>query len=228
MAAGHANLLACCISEGGAIDWPSYQVANGLPCMPVRPVSGAADFASGLSAAVEEILTACSVTKRSPAIYRMRTSHPVVSQMTLQAVADELGTHLPTVKREETVFLRFLNEVLIGKNFSMLPIWLDDTWLLHWKEACDAFDASTNDYQNFSENLAWKWRLTGREISQAAPTIWAVLTGYPADRRARGPLKKVPEIKEMPTPASQLFGFILEETKSGRPVAISTSEFLMS
>jgi len=124
--------------------------------------------------------------------------------MTLQAVADALDTHLPTVKREETVFLSFLNGVLIGHDFSKLPVWLDDLWLEYWDEARASYESARDNYGEFSENLAWKWRLTVRDISKAAPTIWAVLSGYPNDRRSKRAISKAPVVNPIIDPDPQL------------------------
>lgn len=189
VAAQHANLLASCLCDDGLIDWQSYRAANTLACLPASPTANAAEFVAALRETVCDLLTACRITKRAPEIYRLRTSRTLGSQKTLQAVADALGTHLPTVKREETVFLAFLNGVLIGHDFSKLPVWLDDCWLKYWDEARASYEITPGDYAKFSENLAWKWRLTVRDIGKAAPTIWAVLSGYPSDRRSRGTIK---------------------------------------
>lgn len=203
-AAQHANLLASCLREDGLIDWQSYRKANALACLPSSPMANAGEFVATLRQTVSELLTACHITKRAPDIYRLRTSRTLGSQLTLQSVAEALDTHLPTVKREETVFLRFLNGVLIGHDFSRLPVWLDDSWLQYWDEARSSYSAVTNDSGQFSQNLAWKWRLTIHEIEKAAPTIWAVLSGYPGDRRSRGTVSKPPPVSEIAAPAPQL------------------------
>lgn len=204
VAAQHANLLASCLCDNGLIDWQSYRKTNGLVCLPASPVVNAGEFVAKLRPTVSELLAACHITKRAPDIYRLRTSRTIDKQMTLQSVADALDTHLPTVKREETVFLGFLNGVLIGHDFSRLPVWLDDSWLEYWDEARASYETNPDGYEQFSENLAWKWRLTVREVSQAAPTIWAVLSGYPSDRRAKVTVSKAPVVSETIAPTPQL------------------------
>lgn len=190
VATAHANSLAGCVTESGTVDWQAYRANNDLGCLPASPVANAAEFVSGLTSAITELLSGCRITKRAEDIYRLRTSRPLDSQMTLQAVADQLCTHLPTIKREETVFLAFLNEVLICKDFSRLPVWLDEAWIMHWHQATDTFGTYGDSYTVFADNLAWKWRLTDRELSRAAPTLWAVLTGYPTNRRLRGAVNR--------------------------------------
>lgn len=204
VAAAHANLLARCVTESGKVDWQSYRDANNLARLPTKPVAGAAEFVLGLAEVVSELLAGCRITKRAKEIYRLRTSRPLNSQMTLQAVASGLGTHLPTVKREETVFLVFLNEVLIGKDFSRLPVWLDEAWMMHWDQAAGTFGTYGDSYAIFSDNLAWRWRLTVREVSSAAPTLWAVLTGYPTDRRSGAAVSRAPALNEAPVIDPQL------------------------
>lgn len=204
VAAQHANLLASCLRDDGMIDWQSYRKANALASLPASPISNADEFAATLRDIVCDLLTVCRITKRAPEIYRLRTSRSLVSQMTLQAVADALSTHMPTVKREETVFLGFLNGVLIGHDYSRLPVWLDDSWVQYWDQARSTYEATPGDYGQFLENLAWTWRLTVREAGKAAPTIWAVLSGYPTDRRSGGTTGKAPAIREVFDQAPQL------------------------
>ncbi|ALE15374.1 hypothetical protein AMC99_00058 [Altererythrobacter epoxidivorans] len=204
VAAMHANQLASCLRDDGLIDWRSYRTANALSCLPASPTVNAAEFVATLRETVCDLLTACRITKRASEIYRLRTSRTLGSQMTLQAVADALDTHLPTVKREETVFLSFLNGVLIGHDFSKLPVWLDDLWLKYWDEARASYESARDNYGEFSENLAWKWRLTVRDIGKAAPTIWAVLSGYPNDRRSKRAISKAPVVNPIIDPDPQL------------------------
>ncbi len=200
----HANLLAACLGDHGQIDWQAYRDANSLICLPATPTASAAEFVAALRDMIGELLTVCYVTKRAPDIYRLRTSRTLGNQLTLQAVADAMETHLPTVKREETVFLRFLNQILIGHDFSALPVWLDDTWLDYWDEARAVYETSPDDYGQFCENLAWKWRLTVRDIGKAAPTIWAVLSGYPSDRRSKRLISEAPFVNHAVSPLPQL------------------------
>ena len=204
VAAEHANLLASCLCDNGAIDWPSYRTANGLTSLPASPISNAAEFVATLCETVRELLSACQITKRAPVIYNLRTSRTLGDQMTLQAVADALETHLPTIKREETLFLGFLNGALIGHDFSKLPVWLDDRWLAYWDEARASYEITPSDFAKFSENLAWKWRLTVRDIDEAAPTIWAVLRGYPNDRRSKIAISDTPVLNPIIDPDSRL------------------------
>jgi hypothetical protein len=77
-----------------------------------------------------------------------------------------------------------LNDVLVGREFWKLGVWLEDAWLAWWAEALETFEQCGNDYDRFADNLAWRWRLTGKEIKVAAPTLWAVFTGYPDGRRS--------------------------------------------
>lgn len=204
VAVQQANLLASCLCDNGLVDWQSYRKANGLTRLPTSPVSSPGEFVATLCSTVVSVLQACGLTKRAPDIYCLRTSRTVGSQMTLQAVAEALETYPPTIKREETTFLSFLNEALICHNFSRLPVWLDDSWLCYWDEAKASFEASRDDYENFSENLAWKWRITAREVEVATPTIWAVLSGYPSSRRSKRTARNVPIVGETMTSTLQL------------------------
>jgi len=97
-----------------------------------------------------------------------------------------------------------LNDVVIGHNYSTLPVWLDEGWLEYWDDARIIYETAPDDYGQFSENLAWKWRLTMRDFAKAAPTIWAVLSGYPSDRRSKERNAKAPVVSQPIHPTYQL------------------------
>jgi len=179
----HLDLLAGCFLPDGRVDWIAYREAAGLSLLPLSSPVSAAEFVNGLCPALESLLRLHHVTKRAPEIFSRRTSRDAADRMTLQRVADELQTHLPTIKKEESLLLEWLYDVIIDHDFRSLQVWLDETWLDYWSEAQTTFDAA-EDYAGFAENLAWRWRLTGRDIRQAAPMLWAVLDGYPDDRRS--------------------------------------------
>lgn len=181
----HLNLIAKCLLPDGRVDWPAYKAANGLNDVPAGGVASAEEFSDGLPEAIRSLLSACRVTRRSLEIYHLRTSRSVEERMTLHGVAARLHTHQPTIKREETIFLSFLNSILVERDFSMLPVWIDEAWLGYWGEARSVFLSHDSTYAAFAENLGWMWRLSAQQISVAAPTIWAVMTGYPDKRRRR-------------------------------------------
>lgn len=74
--------------------------------------------------------------------------------------------------------------MLVSREFWDLKVWLDESWLAWWSEAQETFEQSDDDYSRFADNLAWHWRLTGKDVRVAAPTLWAVFTGYPDGRRS--------------------------------------------
>jgi len=183
-AAAQLEILGTCITPDGNADWSAYRQATSLASIPPASPVSPSDFVSSLRDEVERMLRVHLVTKRSADIFRLRTGRDAAQRMTLQRVADELNTHLPTIKREETVLLQWLNDAVVAHDFSMLKVWLDDKWLRYWGEALEVHEATNDDYERFAENLAWRWRLTDRDIRAAAPAVWAVLTGYPGRRRS--------------------------------------------
>ncbi len=183
-AAAHLEVIAPCITSEGAIDWPAYRDALDLRILPASPRESPADFLKNLRDDVEQLLHRHAVTKRSEEIFRLRTGRDAAERMTLQQVADELGTHLPTIKREETVLLKWLDDVVVSRDFSRLEVWLDGNWLYRWNEARAIFEAAENGYEQFAENLSRHWRVPSQIVNLGAPAIWAVLTGYPDGRRS--------------------------------------------
>lgn len=205
--ARHLNLIASCMSAGGDVDWCTYREAVGLACLPATPPATRADFVSGLAEATEALLRAHAVTARAGDIFQRRTGRDARERMTLQQTGDQLGTFPSSIKREETDLLVWLYDVLVGKEFWKLDVWLDAEWFKLWTEALEVFERYDEDYGAFADNLAWRWRLTVKEIRAAAPTLWAVFTGYP-DRRRSGYSPPAPVMEAMAVPGRiRLQGF---------------------
>lgn len=184
-AAAHFEVIAPFITSEGALDWSAYRDALDLRILPASPQGSLADFLKDLRGDIEMLLHSHPVTKRSEEIFRLRTGRDAAERMTLQQVADELGTHLPTIKREETVLLQWLNDVVVSRDFSKLEVWLDGDWLYRWDEARAIFSETADyGYEQFAENLSRHWRVPSQIVKVGAPAIWAVLTGYPDGRRS--------------------------------------------
>lgn len=183
VAIDHILLLTSCVGTFGAVDWAAYRRALGIGCLPAVAPQSAAEFATNLLETVGVLLQSHTVTVRAADIFRLRTGQDASTRMTLQQVANEIGTYTPGVKREETYLLAWLFDVLVARDFWMLTVWLDATWLSYWSQASVIFDEE-DEYSRFADRLAWRWRLTGRQVRAAAPILWAVFNGYPDGRRS--------------------------------------------
>ena len=203
----HLNSVASCIEENGSLNWGRYQRTLGLERVPDTPPKSALQFVQGLSDHIERLLERSTVTKRSVEIFHLRTRRNSQARKTLYQTAEILESHPPTIKREETALLKFLNDVLIFGEFSNLPVWLDEQWLGYWSGASSVFEQSDGDFRTFSRNLAWRWRLTERQVKQAAPSIWAVLNGYPEGRPRHRPSTRDLERVGEPVGRIKLKGF---------------------
>ncbi|PWW00355.1 hypothetical protein DFR52_103558 [Hoeflea marina] len=180
--ADHLNIVASCMSITG-VDWNCYQSRINIECLPLTSTGTPIDFVSTLPQVIEELLRRQGVSLRAADIFRHRTRKHYRHRMTLHQVAETLGTFGSSIKREETIFLAWLNDVLVSREFFRLSVWLDATWLTWWREAEETYEQSQGEYDRFANNLGWRWRLSGKEINTAAPTLWAVFTGYPEGRR---------------------------------------------
>lgn len=176
------DILASCIVDKKSIDWTRYQQLSRLPVYPNSPTDSALAFIREISDNIGGLLELSPITKRCAEIFKMRTGRGAAQRMTLHQVAAELRTHQPTIKREETIFLQYLNDILINREFYSLPLWLSDDWLSYWSEAAVVYETSGDNYDQFADNLSWRWRVSEISVRVAAPAIWAVLSGYPNGR----------------------------------------------
>lgn len=169
----------------GSFDWNRYVAAIGLTLHPATSPANAAQFASSFCDTSYALLARLHSSDRRPTIFRLRTSQSVRSRPTLDAVSKMLRTHGPTVKREETLLLQELHDILVDRDFSTVPLWLDSKWLRYVRECQTVFENCGRDYAVFLSRLAETWDLGIDAAEEAAPALWAIFTGYPEGRRHR-------------------------------------------
>ena len=184
-AVAQVETLADCLRADGETDWSAYRMRLGLETIPTGVVLSAEDFVDQLVSIVGELLTKCRITLRSEEIYRLRTSRPSYCRLTLEDTARHLQTHGPSVKREETEFLQFLNDIIIEGEFCRATVWIDSSWLRFWQDAEHVFGNCGADIECFAVELSRIWRLDRSHVELALPTLWAVLSGYPNGRPSR-------------------------------------------
>jgi hypothetical protein len=200
----HLAELACCIAENGAVDWQAYQNRTGVPRLPTTPCELPNDFILHIVPAVFEILQNSPPTGRSAEIFKLRTSRPMATRLTMDEAAKQLDTYGPVVKKEETVTLIFLNEILIERDNASAKAELADGFIRHWADTVSAFEQAGGDTGDFKTHLAAKWDVSEDAVEAAMPTFIAVLTGYPYGRLGRFNRLKLEEpirVVELPLPA---------------------------
>lgn len=178
------NTIAGCIAEDGSFAWDRYRRAVTTETVPPEPPADAPAFASGSADTFRAILERVRVPGRAVDIFEMRTRHPPATRKTLDATARLLGSHGPSIKREETILLEELHEIVVQHEFSELGFWLDETWLRFCRDAHRAYESADGDHDRFVSGLCLRWAVTPRQVEAALPSLWAVFSGYP-DRRRR-------------------------------------------
>jgi hypothetical protein len=178
--------IAEAVGEDGAISWQDYAASLGLlPLPPVSP-SDARTFIESFDDTIGALLSVQRPTGRAAHIFSLRTGRPAKQRMTLSAVAARLATHGPTVKREETEFLRELHGVIVDRDFSYLSIWLDQIWLDYCAGAHSVFLDAASDYEKFSRDLALGWGVSPTFAESTVAGLWAIFSGYPKDHGRLG------------------------------------------
>lgn len=199
----HLAELACCIRDNGTVDWQAYEERSGAPRLPTTPCDLPSDFITHIVPSVSEILEHAPPTTRAGEIFKLRTSRPMMTRLTTDETAKRLGTYGPSVKREETDALHFLNEVLIGRDYALAKAELAEGFLKYWSDAVTAFEQVDGDSGNFKTLLATQWGVAENAVEVAMPTFVAILTGYPYGRLGRYSRLKLDHSKvvvELPAP----------------------------
>lgn len=200
----HLNLIHDAIDDSGCMNWRVYAELAQLEQFPSSPRSTANVFGRCLISDLSELIESLRMPRRAGDIFRLRTSLPPRGRMTLQRVASELGAHQPSIKNDESKLLQNLNDVLIHRNYSNLPFWVNADFLFFWEEAEAAYLISDNSYAQFSDLLTDCWSLSSDAAGNAIPSLWAVINGYPNGQPSGGRRKKRPMEKQSPIGSSQV------------------------
>ena len=198
----HLNRLAGCLSDG-ELDWTAYRASLHLETLPEDANGEPSRFALTFSTSICAMLERLKPTPRAAEIFRQRTSVEEVSRPTLEVVADRLKTFASTIKREETVLLEELNDLLVNRQMGDLPFWIDGEWLSLFRLSADTYRHCENDYSAFRSQLQVRLSLTPEALDCAAPGLWAILNGYPAGRK-RGQRSQGDGMREAPLPVEPM------------------------
>lgn len=182
VAINELEVVAQSLEGSGDIVWSDYRVKSGLETLPSNSPSNPADFVRDLVRTVTSLLEVARVTGRAKKIYDLRTGRIRTERLTLAQVAERLEAHGPSIKREESVFLQFLNDLILQREYCRSPVWLEESWIHYWRDAAEEFEKSAGDFDAFRRQLASRWSVTVNQVIPASPTLWAVIGGYPNGR----------------------------------------------
>lgn len=174
---------AAAVQADGSFDWKHFALASSLEAYPPSSPQDASAFVSGFCDTAYFLLSRLHASDRRPTIFRLRTCRPVRSRPTLDSVSHTLRTHGPTIKREESLLLEELHDIIVDRDFSSLPVWLDTSWLRYTRQAHSIFIDSGSDYVVFLSRLADAWSVNLETTEQASPALWAIFSGYPEGRK---------------------------------------------
>jgi hypothetical protein len=181
----HLNHLSGALDDGEGVDWDAYIARVGAGVIPDGPTLSPSELLRQLVPILTKLLEAGVPTDRSSVIFARRTSHAVETRISAETLAKELGAHGSSIKREETVLLAFLNEVLINGNLAIAGAHVRKDFLSIWKDAAECFEAENGDPARFKARFSGNWQINPTVVERAIPTFFAVLTGYPYKRLGR-------------------------------------------
>jgi hypothetical protein len=184
-AIAHLDHVVASLDEDQCFDQKTYLETIGVRVLPKDDPSGPKEFMRDLAANVSEILAANPPRMRSREIFVLRTARPMATRLTMEKTAEILDTHGPSVKREETDTLAWLNEVILGGDQSLAGIALRPVFVRIWHRINEVFDEANGDAELFQRFLATAFGINESDVEPAMPTMIAVLTGYPYGRLGR-------------------------------------------
>jgi hypothetical protein len=169
----------------GAIDWQVFADLAGFSLIPSIRMDNASVFMATVRDNVAQALAEGRITARSVDIFNLRTCKPRAERPTLETVGRALSVFGSGVKREETQFLKALNAQLVQLDMSVARVFYRPEFLDYWSESARIYQASAGSYDRFVLLLQTRWGLSAREVAQGAPTLWAVIDGYPRGKPRR-------------------------------------------
>jgi hypothetical protein len=184
-AIAHLDQVVASLDAHQRFDRHTYLENTGVPALPENDPSSPADFMQNLAANVSEILAANPPRMRSREIFVLRTARPIATRLTMEKTAEVLDTYGPSVKREETDTLEWLNEVILRGDQALAGIALRPVFSRTWQRINEVFDEANGDAELFQRYLAATFGIEESDVEPAMPTMIAVLTGYPYGRLGR-------------------------------------------
>lgn len=191
--ATHTSVGKCCtellaalgeaLDEDGSLDWMTYGAAMKLSVLPTAGRDTPEAFLRHLNVDLEEIIRDNAITLRAADIFRLRTCLPQSTRRTLAEVAEMLGCHGPSIKREESIVLDTLNGQFVDRDFTFSRVIYRPQYLRWWREARLAYDEDRSSYLSFCNALARGWSLPLGVVHDNAEALWAVFARYPNGRR---------------------------------------------
>jgi len=160
-----------------------YRQSLGLRVFPERFDSDPKNFIDNVRSNVALLLEGYTTFPLASEVFKLRTSRAKDTRLTLESVGNQLGKHGPVIKRGETLFLGFLHNLLVVRDFSRSSVWFESSWLEFWKQLHEVFENTNSNYTRFGLNLSEFWNVPSEKLNKALPTLWAILKGYPHGRR---------------------------------------------
>lgn len=187
------NALAEALDDCGGADWQRFGQEAGLQAIPAADRERADDFLRNLNPDLEEVVRVSGSSGRAAAIFQLRTSIPRAERPTLERIAQVLGGHSSTIKREETNLLNALHAQLVVGDFQHSRVLFPPQFLAWWRSARNVLERSDADYHRFCGLLADEWAVPVKLVAPNAEGLWAVLTRYPSGgRTVSGCTRSVP------------------------------------
>lgn len=184
-AIAHLDHVLASLDEDQHFDRKTYLKTIGVRALPEDDPSGPREFMRDLAANVSDILAANPPRMRSREIFALRTARSMATRLTMEKTAEVLDTYGPSVKREETDTLAWLNEVILGGDQALAGIALRPVFVRIWYRINEVFDEANGDAELFQRYLAATFGIDEGDVEPAMPTMIAVLTGYPYGRLGR-------------------------------------------
>lgn len=168
------------VQDDGTINWNTYERILGLTRIPKHEPQTIVNFLENISNDIESIIEINKYSKNAVGIFKLRISASPQDRLTLASTASALNTHGPSIKREETILLSNLNNLLIRQDLTCSDVVFSNNYLNFWEEANQIYKKSEGKYDDFCSLAFEQWQISKYDYASQFHIIYSILNQYPS------------------------------------------------
>ena len=164
--------------------WEGYYEFHGRTILPDGDTQSPTSFLESLKPVILRAVEEGGFYQYSREILIYRSFPPKNERITAQEIANMVGTHGPTISKNELVMNTRLKAQLVARDFSRSSIIFRDSFLAYWKELSEAHERCSS-VSEFKFKMTNQWNLVPGVLDDTINLIWSILTFHPPGKNSR-------------------------------------------
>lgn len=164
--------------------WEGYYEFHGRTILPDKDTQTPTSFLESLKPVILRAVEEGEFHQYSREILIYRSFPPKNERITSQEIANMVGTHGPTISRNELVMNTRLKAQLVAKDFSRSSIIFRDSFLVYWKELSEIHERCSS-VSEFKFKMTNQWNLVPGMLDDTINLIWSILSFHPPGKNSK-------------------------------------------